>query len=132
MWLLPLRADTYILPTGDPAGLGEPPCGYLLEQGAGGGGRPLFKKTPGGRCARPGITPQRGRRVAPTPREFCEWRIFPAARKVQAGVSGTEEEVLDLAVLHAATVHGHQHTAELREQIRSMLQDEPVAKVGTA
>jgi hypothetical protein len=37
------------------------------------------------------------------------------------------DEVLDLAVLHATTVHGRADTPELREQIRSMLQDEATA-----
>jgi hypothetical protein len=36
---------------------------------------------------------------------------------------GTEEEVLDLAVLHAINVHAHEDTPE-RRQIGSMLEDE--------
>jgi predicted small metal-binding protein len=32
--------------------------------------------------------------------------------------------VLDAAVEHAASVHGHQNTPELREQIKQMLKDE--------
>ena len=38
----------------------------------------------------------------------------------------------DLAVVHAKTVHGHQDTPELREQIRSMLQDEGAATAKAA
>ena len=38
--------------------------------------------------------------------------------------SGTEEEVLDATVHHAASVHGHENTPELREQIKQMLKDE--------
>jgi hypothetical protein len=31
--------------------------------------------------------------------------------------------VLDAAVQHAASVHGHENTPQLREQIRSMLKN---------
>jgi predicted small metal-binding protein len=39
-------------------------------------------------------------------------------------ISGKEKEVLPLAVHHAVTVHGHKDTPELREQIKTMLEDE--------
>ena len=39
-------------------------------------------------------------------------------------ISGEEEEVVRLAALHAADVHGHQDTPELRGKLRSMLEDE--------
>jgi predicted small metal-binding protein len=39
-------------------------------------------------------------------------------------ISGTEDEVLDAAVQHAVSAHGHEKTPELREQIKSMLKDE--------
>jgi len=32
--------------------------------------------------------------------------------------------VLDAAMQHAVSTHGHQNTPELREQIKSMLKDE--------
>jgi len=51
-------------------------------------------------------------------------RRFPAEKPCSIVISGTEDDVLDLAVLHAKTVHGHQDTPELREEIRSMLQDD--------
>lgn len=38
-------------------------------------------------------------------------------------ITGTEEEVLDAAVTHAVAKHGHADTAELREMIRSGLED---------
>ena len=68
----------------------------------------------------------------PNPRKIIDCRNFPSDKNCSLAISGTEEEVLDLAVLHAVTVHGRPQTAELREQIRSMLQDEPVAKATTA
>ncbi len=57
-------------------------------------------------------------------RKVIDCLRFPAEKPCSIVISGTEDDVLDLAVLHAKTVHGHQDTPELREQIRSMLQDE--------
>ncbi len=57
-------------------------------------------------------------------RKVIDCRRFPADKPCTIAISGTEEEVLDLAVLHATRVHGHNDTPELREQIRSLLQDE--------
>jgi hypothetical protein len=39
---------------------------------------------------------------------------------------------MDLAVLHATTVHGHADSPELRQQIRSMLEDEGAAATSEA
>jgi predicted small metal-binding protein len=49
---------------------------------------------------------------------------YPSEKNCSLKISGTEEEVLDEAVQHAASVHGHENTPELREQIKSMLKDE--------
>ena len=57
-------------------------------------------------------------------RKVIDCRRFPAEKSCSIAIAGTEEEVLELAVLHASTVHGHQDTPELRQQIRSLLQDE--------
>ena len=57
-------------------------------------------------------------------RKVIDCRRFPGEKPCSIVISGTEDDVLDLAVMHARTVHGHQDTTELREQIRSMLQDE--------
>ena len=57
-------------------------------------------------------------------RKLIDCRRFPAENPCSIVISGTEDDVLDLAVLHVQTVHGHQDTPELREQIRSMLQNE--------
>jgi len=57
-------------------------------------------------------------------RKVVDCRRFPSEKSCSIVISGTEDDVLDLAVLHAKTVHGHQETSELREQIRSMLQDD--------
>ncbi len=57
-------------------------------------------------------------------RKVIDCRRFPAEKPCSIAIAGTEEEVLELAVLHASTVHGHQDTPELRQQIRSLLQHE--------
>jgi predicted small metal-binding protein len=36
-------------------------------------------------------------------------------------ISGTEQEVLDAAVQHAVSAHGHERSQELREQLKAML-----------
>ncbi|MBZ5651630.1 MAG: DUF1059 domain-containing protein [Acidobacteriia bacterium] len=60
-------------------------------------------------------------------RKVIDCRRFPAEKPCTIAISGTEDEVLELAVLHATTVHGHANTPELREQIRTLLQDESAA-----
>ncbi|MGA2648303.1 MAG: DUF1059 domain-containing protein [Candidatus Sulfotelmatobacter sp.] len=57
-------------------------------------------------------------------RKVIDCRRFPAEKPCSITISGTEDEVVELGVLHATTVHGHQDSPELREQLRSMLQDE--------
>lgn len=58
-----------------------------------------------------------------TQRKSIDCRDYPSERNCSLKISGTEEEVLDAAVHHAASVHGHENTPELRDQIRSMLKD---------
>jgi len=57
-------------------------------------------------------------------RKFIDCRDYPSEKNCSLKISGTEEEVLDAAVQHASSVHGHPYTPELREQIKSMLRDE--------
>ncbi len=68
----------------------------------------------------------------PGTRKVIDCRNFPSKKNCTLAISGTEEEVLDLAVLHAVTVRGHKETPELREQIRSLLKDEAEGKAATA
>jgi hypothetical protein len=63
-------------------------------------------------------------------RKYIDCREFPSDKNCTLAISGSEEEVLDLAVLHAVNAHGHKDTHELREQLRTMLKDE--AKGATA
>jgi predicted small metal-binding protein len=58
------------------------------------------------------------------PRKSVDCRDHPSEKNCSLKISGTEEEVLDAAVQHAVSAHGHENTQELREQIKSMLKDE--------
>jgi predicted small metal-binding protein len=57
-------------------------------------------------------------------RKSIDCRDYPSEKNCSLKISGTEAEVLDAAVQHAVSAHGHESSAELREEIRSMLQDE--------
>lgn len=57
-------------------------------------------------------------------RKSIDCRNYPSEKNCSLKISGTEEEVLDAAVLHAVSVHGHENTPELRAQIKQMLKDE--------
>ena len=52
----------------------------------------------------------------------CRW--FPTEVPCDITIAWSEEEVLNLAVQHAVSSHGHDDTPELREQLRTMLRDE--------
>jgi predicted small metal-binding protein len=56
-------------------------------------------------------------------RKSIDCRDYPSERNCSLKISGTEEEVLDAAVEHAVSAHGHENSTELREQIKSMLKD---------
>ena len=57
-------------------------------------------------------------------RKSIDCRDYPSEKNCSLKISGTEEEVLDAAVQHAVSAHGHQNAPELREQIKSMLKDD--------
>jgi predicted small metal-binding protein len=57
-------------------------------------------------------------------RKSIDCRDYPSEKNCSLKISGTEEEVLDAAVQHAVSAHGHEETSQLREQIKSMLKDE--------
>ncbi len=65
-------------------------------------------------------------------RKVIDCRNFPSAKNCTLAISGTEDEVIELAVLHATTVHCHTNTPELREKLRSMLKDEAETRSATA
>ena len=57
-------------------------------------------------------------------RKFIDCSEYPSDANCTLKISGTENEVLDAATLHAASVHGHEDTPEFRQQLRGMLKDE--------
>ena len=57
-------------------------------------------------------------------RKYIDCREIPSEMNCSLRISGTEEEVLEAAVQHAVSTHGHENTAELREQLRQSLKDE--------
>ena len=58
------------------------------------------------------------------PRKIADCRDFPSESNCTLAISGEEEEVVRAAAVHAADVHGHRDTPELRQQIRGMLKDD--------
>ena len=57
-------------------------------------------------------------------RKVIDCRRFPTDKPCTIAISGTADEVVELAALHATHVHGHSDSPELRDQLRSMLEDE--------
>ena len=57
-------------------------------------------------------------------RKSIDCRNYPSDKNCSLKLSGTEDEVLDAAIQHAVSTHGHQDSPELRMQIKSMLKDE--------
>jgi len=56
-------------------------------------------------------------------RKSIDCRDYPSDKNCSLRISGTEQEVLDAAVQHATTAHGHSDPKELRQQLKSMLKD---------
>ncbi|RFU39592.1 DUF1059 domain-containing protein [Actinomadura logoneensis] len=57
-------------------------------------------------------------------RKVADCRDFPSETNCTLAISGEEDEVVRAAAEHAASVHGHTDSPELREQIRGTLKDE--------
>lgn len=58
-------------------------------------------------------------------RKYVGCRDFTSEKTCTIAIFDTEEEVLELAVMHAVITHGHTDTHQLREQLRSILKDSP-------
>ena len=54
-------------------------------------------------------------------RKSIDCREHPSESGCTLRLEGAEDEVLDAAVNHAITSHGHTDNPELREQIRGLL-----------
>ncbi len=57
-------------------------------------------------------------------RKVADCREFPSDSKCSITIAGEEEEVVRVAAMHAADVHGHKDTPELRNELRKMLKDD--------
>lgn len=57
-------------------------------------------------------------------RKFVDCREFPSESNCTVAISAdSENELLEIAVQHAVTMHGHKDTPELRDMIRSAMKD---------
>ena len=57
-------------------------------------------------------------------RYYVDCREMPSETNCDLAMAGSEEHLLDAAVTHAVTAHGHEDTPELREQIAGALKEE--------
>ena len=57
-------------------------------------------------------------------RKMADCRRFESDTDCSLTIIGEEEEVVATAAQHAAAVHGHEDTPEMREQLRAMLEPE--------
>lgn len=57
-------------------------------------------------------------------RKMMDCRQLPSEKNCTITISGEEQEVLRLAVLHAVDAHGEKDTPEFRAELRSTLVDE--------
>lgn len=64
-------------------------------------------------------------------RKMADCRRFESESHCTLTIIGEESEVVDAAAQHAAAVHGHADTPEMRDQIRSMLEPEDSYVPGT-
>ena len=57
-------------------------------------------------------------------RKVVDCRDHPSEANCSLRIAGTEDEVMDAAMHHVVTKHGHADTPELRAMIHSSLADE--------
>jgi predicted small metal-binding protein len=57
-------------------------------------------------------------------RKVADCREMPSESGCSLTIAGEEDEVVRAASEHAVSVHGHEDTPELREEVRGMLKDE--------
>lgn len=57
-------------------------------------------------------------------RKYIDCRAIPSDSKCTVAISAdTENELMDAAVQHAVSVHGHRDTPELREQLKKAFKE---------
>jgi predicted small metal-binding protein len=55
-------------------------------------------------------------------RKMADCRRWPSEMNCSLVIIGEEEEVVRAAAEHAASVHGHEDTDEMRQQVRGFLE----------
>ena len=63
-------------------------------------------------------------------RVMADCRRFPSESNCSLTIIGEEDEVVRTAAEHAVSVHSHEDTPELREQIKGLLEPEENYKPG--
>ena len=58
-------------------------------------------------------------------RKYVDCREYPSEKGCSLRISGPEDEVLEAATAHAVSAHGHERSESLREELRSLLKDDP-------
>jgi predicted small metal-binding protein len=57
-------------------------------------------------------------------RKFVDCREFPSESKCTVTIAAdSEKELMEIAVQHAVTVHGHKDTPEFRQQLRKAIKE---------
>ena len=64
-------------------------------------------------------------------RKIADCRRFESDSACTLTIIGEEDEVIETAAQHAAAVHGHTDTPELRAQLRDLLEPEASYVAGT-
>jgi predicted small metal-binding protein len=57
-------------------------------------------------------------------RKYIDCREMPSESNCDLAMAGSDRHLVDAAVIHAVTAHGHEDTPELREQITQALKEE--------
>ncbi len=63
-------------------------------------------------------------------RKMADCRRFPSESNCSLTIIGEEDEVIRAAAEHAVSVHDHEDTPELRDQISGMLEPEQAYSPG--
>jgi predicted small metal-binding protein len=57
-------------------------------------------------------------------RKYIDCREFPSESNCSLAMAAdSEQELLEAAVQHATTVHGHEDSAELRDQLKQLFKE---------
>jgi hypothetical protein len=65
-------------------------------------------------------------------RKYIDCSKYDKSSNCSVIISGTEEEVLDLAVLHGIVAHGHDDPHRLRQELQRELQNTQMASTALA